>query len=197
MQSIPSIRWASRKNLFGLVYVGIALSLIANATVLTQTNVQWFQAVSNLNPSIQTLSWDLGGTIPVAVLKAYVNNPSSFGFNIQSISYQAFVNSTTMSFSVQGSTEVGSTFIPGARNILPRSNLNISTTIRINSDTVAPLKDFLSHHPNDLVTFVGVTLLIESSYITAHVPYCYQMPSQTLTICPPVRVVGGGGGGGA
>jgi len=200
MQSTPTT-WLCKTNLLGLVYVAIALGLVANAVYFIQVNAQWLRAADQLDAQVHSVSFNLGtgSTAPVAIVKASLENPTGRGdLNLLLVTYQVFVNSTNQPFSVQGSSVVGTNdtaYGIGGRLIPAQSSLNITTSIRITADTVDPLRTFLQTNNATLRIFVQIILLLHSSYISLNVPSCTELPGRIPTICPLPRSQTGGGGG--
>src|SRR5712692_1207188 len=199
MQTSPGAPMLSTKGLLGLVYVGIALTLITNAAALTETNTQWLRAASQLDLNVQTVSFNLGTSsdIPNATVTASLENPSGFaGLTLEVVTYEVFVNSTSQPFDVQGSSQVVSFDVTWGKTIPAGASLNLTATVRMITDVVVSLRNFLVDHQNrDLVTFVGIILTLQSPYIGLSVPFCTELPGQTAAICPNVRAPTGGGGG--
>src|SRR6059036_2437464 len=154
----------SKKSLLGLVYVGIAFGLLANSVYFAHSNEEWLRAASQLDAKVRSVSFDLGSTIPVAIVEATLENPTDIGgLELLLVIYQVFVNSTTQPFSVQGSSVVANVQVYYQERILSSSSLNITAAVRITTDTVAPLSKFLQQNNTTLRTFVGISLQLRSS----------------------------------
>ncbi len=192
----------SGKQLAGLVYVAIALVVVGQAALQTQSNVQWFSSTANLTVYIENVTFHLDTTAlgyAFVTVRASVDNPGDFnGLRVTDANYAVFVNSTSQSFSVQGSTIIGMSDFTIQKTVPSRRSLNITVPLPLLSDVVSPLKTFISTHQADLVTFVGVTLFLDSSYGRLSIPYCYEIPGPVFAVCPPARPPprGGFGGGG-
>ena len=198
MQSTPTT-WLSKKNLLGLVYVGIAVGLIVNGAYFTQANAQWLTAATQLDAKVFNSSFNLtGGPMPIVIVNASLENPTDRGdINLVNVEYQIFVNSTGSSFSVQGSSVVATGQVFYGKPIPAQSSINITAAVRIITDTVAHLTNFLQpqNHIGPLRIFVGIILRTQSSYISITMPNCTELPGRIQTICPALRAQTSGGGG--
>lgn len=194
-------RRLSQKALAGLVYVGIALVVVAQAAVATSSNVQWFISMRGLDVDVQSMSIQMDPQTlgyPFVNVQVLVLNPSSFNrLQLRFVSYDVFVNSTTEDFQVTGSSEIAALSTSNKEVIPPQGSLNLTRSVRIMNIVIAPLQNFLNLHPSDLRTFVGITLHLHSAYGQLSIAYCYEMPGKVFTVCPAARVSGGGGVGGA
>jgi len=187
------------KQFIGLVYVIIALTMAGLATVETSASIDWFTAAYNLDLHIDRVTFNLGQNsvgYPYVAVFASVHNSAPFnGLMLSDANYGVYVNSTTEPFNVHGSSEVGMSDSAFQRIIPGAGSLNMTYTFQILIDTNATLTLFLNKHTTDLVKFVGVTLYFWSSFGRYSIPYCYQLPENILTICPPPRAAERGGAG--
>ena len=127
---------------------------------------------------------------PYVIVQATVQNPSTFnGLHLKNVNYLVFVNSTSQAFNppATGSTQIASFSSQVEKSIPPVNNMNITYAFQINPVIVSPLQTFLETHNSttDLVTYVSVTLYFLSSVGTYTIPFCYQLPQNVFTICPP------------
>jgi hypothetical protein len=200
----PSLSELSRKQLVGLVYVGISLVIVGLASVETQAQVQWFASVASLSPQVDHVSFSfVGFDKGFALVNASVENPSSSRDLTVTYSETLFVNSSTTNatteyFTVQGSSEVAVFGNPIAKTIPPHGSIRLDANMTLFSDVVTPLHDFLQLHPNPRI-FVQLSLGLASSFGSFVPQYCYEVPRQPVLQCPAIRsspVRGGGAGGG-
>jgi hypothetical protein len=184
----------SHENLLGIAYLAIALGLVGNAVYFTEVNTQWLRASTQLETNIQGVKFDLQrGT---ANITATLNNPSEVGgIALLTIGYSVFVNSTQASFSYAQSAVVATREVNYQKQIPARSNLNISTSLPLMVDVIPSLTKFLQTYQSTLIIYVGTDMQVESSYIIPILTSCIELPSQTATLCPPLRPAVGGGGG--
>src|SRR5712692_7276333 len=92
----PSLSGLSRKQLIGLVYVGISLIIVGLASAETQAQVQWFASVASLSPQVNHVGFTfVGFDKGFALVNASVENPSSSRDITVTYSETLFVNSTT------------------------------------------------------------------------------------------------------
>ena len=190
----------SAKQLAGLIYVGIAFLAAGFATLETNGNVQWFSAVNNLDLYIGGVAFRLDGQglgYPYIIVEASLRNPLNYnGLSLSGVNYAVFVNSTSETFAVMGSSEIANSVRGFQLQIPAGGSLNITITLSVLSDTVDPLRIFLNKHQTDLTTLIGTTLYFDSVYGTFSVPYCYQFPGNTIVFCPSSRTSGTGAFGG-
>src|SRR5881296_1033258 len=185
----------SWKELVALVYVGIAVGMIGIASAQTNNNVVWFSSVGNLDLQVQKLTIQTdNGTLgyPHVIIAASIYNPSQYGgLFITDANYEVFVNSTSVAFtSPLHSEEVAIQDRQILANAPARASLNITFVFALVAAAVPALRDFLSVHnsTSDLVTYVGVTIYLKSSYGRFSLPYCYLQPGNILTSCPPTAM---------
>lgn len=195
----PLLADLSRKQLIGLVYVGISLIIVGLASAETQAQVQWFASVGSLSPLVDHVSFGfVGFDKGFALVNASVENPSSSRDMTVTYSETLFVNSTTELFSVQGSSEVAVFGNPIRKTIPPHGSISLDANMTLFPDVVDPLHSFLQRHPNPEI-FVQLSLSLSSSFGSFIPQYCYQVPRQPAVQCPPIRsssTRGGGPGGG-
>jgi len=195
------VRGLSRKQLVGLVYVGISIVAVGWTAQLTQGQVQWFTSVMGLEPRVEKVVFNFDPQLftGTALLNALVNNPTDFtGPKVTSVDYTLFVNSTKDNLPQQVSSEVALSYATYAAVIPARGSLNLTINMPIHPDLVAQLASFLSAHPSNRLVFVQFKINLESSFGLFSPIYCYETPGGLIDICPPPRAspAGGGGAGG-
>jgi len=180
------------KQLAGVVYVGIAL--LAAGLVAFEANglIQWYSTLNNINLRVSNVQFHLDGQplgFPYLIVAATVFGPERYNdLTLSQLGFNVFVDSTNESFAVQDSSAVAQTVFVTQDRIPLGDSLNITTAVGLISDVITPLHDYLDrHNQTNLVTFVGVTLYFRSVYGSLSIPYCYQLPGNILTQCPPPR----------
>ena len=192
----------SRKQLVGLVYVGISIVAVTSTAQLTQAQIQWFASVRSLEPRVELVVFNFDPQLNTgtALVNALVENPSDFReLKVTSVEYTLFVNSTTDDFSQQGSSEVALSETKYAATIPARASFNLTSIMRIHADLVGQLSSFLTQHPQNRLVFVQFQINLESSFGPFSSIYCYETPGGLIGVCPSPRgspSTGGRGGGG-
>lgn len=202
MTQRSSWRNLTGKQLAALVYVAIALAAVGLAATETYASVQWYTTASGLELHVSNAIFHPENNTqraPYVAILASVYNPAGYDqLFLSDSNYGVWVNSTGEAFNPPstGSTEVGLGNSPIQHIIPGGGTLNISYDLPMIPSIVVPLHIFLNgHNRTDLVTYVGVTLYFQSTFGRFSVPYCYLLPSNVFTDCPPpIEGVKGHGG---
>ncbi len=179
-----------RENILGLIFVAIAIGLIVNDVYLAEASASWLGAASQLEPNVQTASFLIGtgSQISFVIVNATLENQSDNGqISLIIVYYRVFVNSTMASFSVRGSSVVATSGVSFGKIIPARSSVNITAAVRITTDTVSDLSNFLSSYNDTIRTFVGLDFQLQSSYISVLKPTCTELPARIPVDCPALR----------
>ncbi len=190
--------WFSRENLLGVVFVAIAVGLIVSGVYNAQASAKWLGTASQLEPKIRGTNFVLGQgvQIPEVIVEATLQNPSDTGgILLLNVYYRVFVNSTMTPFSYAGSSVIATSEATYGETIPARSSVNITSAVRITTDVVTPLTDFLQSYNGTLRTFVSLSFELESSYLQVLVPTCTELPAQVPVTCPALRPQSTGVGG--
>jgi len=184
----------SKKTILALVYVGIAIVLVVQGSAMTWAHVQFFDTMGALEVRVDALDLRLGDEAS-AIIYATLRNPTNFeGIRLWSVRYVVFVNSSSENFSPQGGMDASEfgvrevSFEQGERTIPRNGVLNITYVLSPHPDVVEPLKAFYSEHSAEMREFVGITLVLTSSFGFIEVPHCYDLPSNVFTLCPGLEV---------
>jgi len=186
-----------KRRTISVLYVAIAMALVAQAAAATQTYVNWFETLSLLAVELDhvvILSYDSSFE---AIVVATLRNPTDFGkVMIQSVTYRVFLNSTTQNFFVSAEFQLESEagefgYKTGSYNgmfIPARDSLNMTLTVQAHEDVVTSLRSFLDAHTvEDLRFFVSMTMAVRSYYGYLTIPSCQKLPGREHTICPTPR----------
>ena len=195
-------RTFSKRGAAALVYVTVALLVVGASAQMSGSNLQWFTSTRELTVDIQLAELkNLDTQTPSVLVQASLGNPSGLsGIKLEDITYDVFANSTTTTFAYIGNSEIGKTVTFADQTIPIQGTMNITRSVPVFSEVRLALQNFTNSQGANFRIIAGITLSLSSPFGPFDIPYCYEMPGQTLTLCPPTRTyvppsTAAGGGG--